>query len=34
MPAFIAVGFRGREIAQLEFFYDRASAVAALGTTE
>ena len=34
MPAFIAVAFRGREIAQLEFFSDRASAVAALATTE
>jgi ketosteroid isomerase-like protein len=33
MPAFIAIGFRGREIAQLEFFYDHASAVAALGRT-
>ena len=30
MPAFIAIAFRGGEIAQLEFFYDHASAVAAL----
>jgi ketosteroid isomerase-like protein len=30
MPAFIAIGFREREITQLEFFYDRSSAVAAL----
>ena len=34
MPAFIAIGFRGREIVPLEFFYDHASAVAALGRTE
>ena len=30
MPAFIAIAFREREIVQLEFFYDRASAVSAL----
>jgi len=30
MPAFIAIAFREREIIQLEFFYDRAGAVAAL----
>jgi hypothetical protein len=30
MPALIAIAFGGREIVQLEFFYDRASAIAAL----
>jgi ketosteroid isomerase-like protein len=30
MPAFIAIAFRDREIAQLEFFYGHAGAVSAL----
>jgi ketosteroid isomerase-like protein len=29
-PAFVAIAFRGPEIVQLEFFFDRASAVAAV----
>jgi ketosteroid isomerase-like protein len=34
MPAFIAIRFRDRQIVQLEFFYDRASALEALGPEE
>jgi len=31
MPTFIAIGFRGEQIVQLEFFYNRADALEAVG---
>jgi ketosteroid isomerase-like protein len=34
MPTFVAIGFRGEEIAQLEFFYNRPEAVKAVGWDE
>jgi ketosteroid isomerase-like protein len=34
MPTFVVIGFRGDEIAQLEFFYHHAQAVAALGNAD
>jgi ketosteroid isomerase-like protein len=34
MPTFIAIGFRGEEIVQLEFFYNRADALEAVGLEE
>jgi ketosteroid isomerase-like protein len=34
MPAFIVIAFRGGEIAQLEFFYEHAQAVIALGNAD
>jgi ketosteroid isomerase-like protein len=34
MPTFIAVGFRGEQIVQLEFFYNRVDALKAVGWEE
>jgi ketosteroid isomerase-like protein len=34
MPTFIAIGFRGEQIVQLEFFYNRADALEAVGLEE